>query len=205
MLNPGAVPSRSFEQRAAHQIDALLGLIGRRWLGTLNVLVALFVLGAIAAPLLAASGATMLADPIYTVYHAACHQWAFRSFFFFGAQAVYSPDQLVALNVDPYTFVGSSATGWKMAFCERDLAIYVSLLVFGLLYATRWRPRGLHGMPFLLYIVAAAPLAVDGVTQLFGWRESTWELRVLTGVLFGLASGWLFYPRAEAALNPRTS
>jgi uncharacterized membrane protein len=203
MLNPGAVPS--LEQRAASQIDAVLGLIGRRWLGTLNVVIALFILGALAAPVLAASGAVALADPIYAAYHAACHQWAFRSFFFFGPQAVYTADRLEQLKVDPYTFVGSAATGWKMAFCERDVAIYVSLLTFGLLYAVRWRSRGLGGMPFLLYIVAAAPLAIDGVTQLFGWRESTWELRVVTGVLFGLASGWLFYPRAEAALNPGPS
>ena len=203
MLSPGAVPS--LEQRAASQIDAILGLIGRRWLGTLNVVIALFILGAITAPLLAAGGAVALADPIYTAYHAACHQWAFRSFFFFGPQAVYSPDQLAQLNVDPYTFVGSAATGWKMAICERDIAIYISLLVFGLLYATRWRLRRLRGMPFLLYLAAAAPLAVDGLTQLFGWRESTWELRLVTGVLFGLASGWLFYPRAEAALNPDPS
>jgi len=203
MIAPDAAPS--LDRRLAAQLDAVLDLIGRRWLGTLNVLVALFVLGAVAAPVLAASGAVALAEPLYTAYHAACHQWAFRSFFLFGPQAIYSADQLQQTAVDPYTFIGSAATGWKMAFCERDLAIYVSLLVFGLVYAARWRPRGLRGMPFLLYLLASAPLAIDGFSQLFGWRESTWELRLATGVLFGLASGWLLYPRAQAGLNPRSA
>ena len=41
-------------------------------------------------------------------------------------------------------------------------------------------------------------MAIDGFTQLFGWRESTPELRTLTGALFGLASVWLIYPRIDA-------
>src|ERR1700682_2051648 len=44
-------------------------------------------------------------------------------------------------------------------------------------------------------------MAIDGFTQLFGWRESTWELRVVTGLLFGLASGWLVLPRLDAAFG----
>jgi uncharacterized membrane protein len=44
-------------------------------------------------------------------------------------------------------------------------------------------------------------MALDGFTQLFGWRESTWELRVITGLLFGFASGWLVYPRFDLAMG----
>jgi uncharacterized membrane protein len=40
-------------------------------------------------------------------------------------------------------------------------------------------------------------MALDGFTQLFCYRESNWELRLLTGALFGLASAWLAYPRLE--------
>jgi uncharacterized membrane protein len=44
-------------------------------------------------------------------------------------------------------------------------------------------------------------MALDGLTQLAGWRESTWELRLATGLLFGVASGWLLYPRFEQSFR----
>ena len=87
-----------------------------------------------------------------------------------------------------------------MAFCERDLAIYVGLLLVGVLYA---RNRDLKPAGFLLYGVLILPMALDGFTQLFGWRESTWELRVATGLLFGLASAWLVLPRLDASFGLR--
>jgi uncharacterized membrane protein len=180
------------------RVSAVLDVVAAHWLLGLNAAVAAFVLGAALAPVLAALGWSSLADGLYAAYHATCHQWAFRSFFIFGDQAVYGQDQLAGLNLDPFTFVGGPGYGWKLAFCERDLAIYVSLLAFGLLFA-RW--RGLTGASFLVYGLLALPMALDGFTQLFGWRESTWELRVLTGALFGAASGWLLFPRFDAALR----
>ena len=60
----------------------------------------------------------------------------------------------------------------------------------------------------LQFAVLVSPMALDGLTQLVGWRESTWELRMATGVLFGLASGWFLYPRlfaAERTLTPQDS
>ncbi len=85
-----------------------------------------------------------------------------------------------------------------MAFCERDLAIYIALLAAGVYYARR---RDLQPAGFVVYGILILPMALDGFTQLFGWRESTWELRVVTGVLFGLASGWLVLPRLDAAFG----
>jgi uncharacterized membrane protein len=41
------------------------------------------------------------------------------------------------------------------------------------------------------------PMALDGGTQLFGWRESTWELRTLTGIIFGLGVCWFVLPYIE--------
>ena len=49
------------------------------------------------------------------------------------------------------------------------------------------------------YLLLIAPMAIDGLTQLVGWRESNWELRTLTGALFGLASAaFYFYMPFEA-------
>ncbi len=37
-------------------------------------------------------------------------------------------------------------------------------------------------------------MALDGFTQLFGLRESNWQLRVLTGGLFALSCVWVAFP-----------
>jgi uncharacterized membrane protein len=172
----------------------------RHWLPGLNLALGLFLAGALAAPVFAQLGWTSLAQPIYAAYHFTCHQWAFRSFFLFGQQPVYGEQQLADLGLDPFTVIGNPSLGWKMAFCERDLAIYIGLLLVGLLYARR---RDLRPSGFLVYGVLILPMALDGFTQLFGWRESTWELRLATGLLFGLASAWLVLPRLDDSFGLR--
>jgi uncharacterized membrane protein len=172
-------------------------VIGRYWLPALNIALAVFLLGGLAAPLLAVLGFSGAADVVYGGYALTCHQWAFRSFFVFGDQLIYAREQLDQLGLDPYRFVGQPGLGWKLAFCERDLAIYVGLLAAGVSFTRRrFAPLGL-----LAYAIAILPMALDGGSQLLGWRESTWELRVATGLVFGLASGWLLYPRVDAYLR----
>jgi uncharacterized membrane protein len=175
-------------------------LLRAHWLGLANLLAGLFVGLPVLAPLLLAAGLDAPARAIYAAYDAVCHQWAFRSYFLLGAQPTYPFSDLVQL-VGPeraHGFVGSPELGYKVAFCQRDVAIYAAVLVAGLAYARlrpRVRPLGLAG-----YGVLILPMALDGFTQLFGWRESTVELRTLTGALFGVASAWLVYPRVDAAL-----
>src|SRR5439155_178367 len=98
----------------------------RHWLLTVNAAFGVFLAGALAAPIAAAVGWQSGADALYAAYHFACHQWAFRSFFLFGAQpvAIFDQRQLADMGLDPFTLVGDPSLGWKMAFCERDLAIY---------------------------------------------------------------------------------
>jgi uncharacterized membrane protein len=168
------------------------------WLAVTNAAIGVFIGGALVAPLLGLLGWTAAAQAIYSVYHLTCHQWAFRSFFLFGAQPIYAREELAALGRDPFSFVGDASLGWKMAFCERDLAIYVGILAVGAIFARR---RDLPALGFVAYGLLALPMAIDGFTQLFGWRESTWELRVATGLLFGLASAWLLYPRFDEAMG----
>jgi uncharacterized membrane protein len=45
------------------------------------------------------------------------------------------------------------------------------------------------------------PLAYDGFTQLFGLRQSTWEIRLLTGALFGLGAAWFAFPWLQKTLT----
>jgi uncharacterized membrane protein len=190
------------EASPAHLLEGAKPSAFRHWLATVNTALAIFIAGALLAPVLAALGWQGAADALYAAYHFTCHQWAFRSFFLFAPHqpplAVYSQQQLANLGTDPFGFVGSPDLGWKMAFCERDLAIYVALLAAGLYFARR---RDLRPASFLVYGILILPIALDGFTQLFGWRESTWELRGVTGLLFGLASGWLVLPRLDVAFG----
>ncbi len=173
------------------------GALAARWLLLTNALVALFVGLPFAAPLLLAIGQPAAANLIYTVYRAVCHQWAFRSYFLLGPQATYGLDELHRL-VGPdgaFATLGGPALGYKVAFCERDVAIYLAVLAAGLAYAAlrdRLGPLGL-----VAYLLLIAPMALDGFTQLFGLRESTWELRVVTGSLFALSLVWVGFPYLE--------
>jgi uncharacterized membrane protein len=86
-----------------------------------------------------------------------------------------------------------------MAFCQRDLATYAAMLAFGLLYAVI-RKRLLR-LPMRVFLLLLVPVAVDGLTQLTGLRESTWWLRTFTGGLLGLAVAWLLLPELDAAIG----
>ena len=86
-----------------------------------------------------------------------------------------------------------------MAYCQRDTALYLSMLVGGLLYARQrlWT----RGLPWWAYALLALPIAVDGGTALFGLRESTPFLRTLTGGLFGWMTAWYLFPMIEATMS----
>lgn len=77
-----------------------------------------------------------------------------------------------------------------MPICARCVGIYAGLLAglaaFRLM--TMLRERVARTFAF----IAILPLAIDGLTQLAGLRESTNPLRIATGVLAGLAFGlWI--------------
>lgn len=196
-------------------MDRFAAWLARHWLAVFNVLVALFVGLPILAPILMEAGATGAANVIYTAYAPTCHQLPERSFFLFGHQHVYSvaeleasgavPEGLNILQRELLRWQGSAETGFKMALCERDVAIYGSILLAGLLFgALRGRLKGRDGklpkLPLWLYGLLLLPILIDGGTQLFGLRESDWLLRVLTGALFGSATVWLAYPYVEESM-----
>jgi uncharacterized membrane protein len=153
-----------------------------------------------------ALGYTLPARIIYTVYKPLCHQLPQRSFFLFGPQLAYSLETLqkllgpekLATNSLASSFIGNAALGYKMAYCQRDTAMYTSMLLAGMAFGlVRHRLRPL---PFALYIVFLIPLGVDGLAQFLGFYESTWQLRTITGSLFGIATVWFAYPHLEAGM-----
>ena len=81
----------------------------------------------------------------------------------------------------------------------RNLFIYSSMFLGGLVFVLS--KKRLPGIPWWIWILMILPMAVDGTTQLVGWRESTWELRMITGSLFGLGSVWFALPLVHKYLR----
>ena len=198
--------SAVWAERVATLVDRWVRWGLRHWLLGVNLALFLYVLLPILAPTFMALGWEVAGRAIYLVYRPLCHQLPERSFFLFGQNATYTVQELHLLGLDPTAsswqrrfFIGSEAAGYKMAFCERDLALYGGMLVAGLLYGlvrTRVRP-----LPWRAYLLAILPLALDGTTQLVGLRESTWGLRLITGLLFGVATAWALYPRMDKTVR----
>jgi uncharacterized membrane protein len=177
----------------------------KHWLLFVNVAVALFLLPTVLAPMLMSFGITGPAKAIYSLYSLTCHQLPERSFFI-GPKLYYSLEEIrKAMGPDAdnifkrKAFVGNEELGYKIAICQRDVAIYFSILLAGIAFSL---VRGkLEPLSFKAFLILCIPLAVDGLTQLFGLRESTPPGRVFSGSLFGVALVWLLYPRIELAFR----
>jgi len=192
----------------------------------LNLFTFFYLFFAFLAPVFMKVGLETPARVIHKVYSPLCHQLGFRSFFLFGEQFYYPRElagvegvitfgEATGLNEFDLTaardFLGNEAMGYKLALCERDVAIYGAILVFGVLFTlTR---KKIPPLPWYLWILLGiGPVGLDGFSQLlsqtgmaiFDWlplRESTPFLRVLTGGLFGLATAWFGYPYLEESVQ----
>jgi uncharacterized membrane protein len=80
--------------------------------------------------------------------------------------------------------------GVPMPICARCTGIYLGLLA-GVL-AFRLIPFLRERVMRIVAFIAVVPLAIDGLTQLAGLRESVNPLRIATGLIAGLAFGlWI--------------
>jgi len=214
-------PVKPRGRTSAIRLNKLLHSFTRRWLAVVNLVVVLYMGMPFAAPALMRAGAVQPASWIYTIYSPMCNQLAFRSWFLFGEQAAY-PREIAGTPLTSYAeatglsaddlisarkFIGDEQLGYKVALCERDIAIYTGILLGGLLFGlvrTRLKPLPV-GLWLLLGIL---PIAIDGGSQLlsvfdflsFPVRESTPFLRTVTGLLFGLMNVWLAYPYVEQSM-----
>jgi uncharacterized membrane protein len=85
--------------------------------------------------------------------------------------------------------------GAVMPICARCTAIWSGLL-FGSLTVLPFLRRGWRiRLDILLLLVS--PLLIDGLTQAFGWRESTNMLRALTGFVAGSSLAWWALPEVQ--------
>ena len=202
--------------------------LSKRYMLLFNLIVFIYVGLPFLAPVLMKIGAPAPAKVIYSIYSPLCHQLAFRSWFLFGEQPAY-PRELAHVDdlltyeeisgstdvsiIDARQFIGNETLGYKVAFCERDIAIYGGMLLFGILFAVTGRK--LRPLPWYLWIVLGIiPIGLDGGSQLPSllqgylpdWllileRESTPFLRTLTGGLFGITTAWYLYPLIEETMQ----
>lgn len=202
--------------------DSFSHWVSKHYLAFLNILVALYVGLPFLAPVMMRAGADMPARAIYRVYGAVCHQFAFRSWFILGEQNAYPRAAAQVEGLVPYeaatglstddldaarVFIGDDRLGYKVALCERDVAIYGSILLFGVLFTLSG--RRLPGLPWYIWVaLGMVPIGLDGVSQLISqlpfdvmpYRESTPFLRTLTGGLFGFTTAWFGYPMVEETM-----
>lgn len=205
----------SASSRVNTTADRLTVWLSKHWLALINVFLAVYVGLPFLAPTLLETGHPVAANVIYTIYFPMCHQLPQRSYFLYGEKATYSLQELVdrvgeenlPLYPWPRLFNGNKQVGYKVAMCERDVAIFGGLLLSGLIFGlvrSRARP-----IPFWVYVlIGIVPMGLDGGSQLISYlvpslfggvpRESTWVLRTFTGGLFGWATVWLAHPNLQA-------
>jgi len=192
------------------------GLFLRRNYPLLVALLLAIYLGlALLAPILMKTGNTLAAQRVYALFRPFCHQMASRSFFLFGPQLAYPSNLAHVEGLQTYGeasgqrendvsaashFVGNEEMGYKIALCERDLAIYTSILIIALLFM--FLRDNAKNIPWYIWaVLGLLPIVLDGGTQMisifqlpflnwFPARESTPFLRVLTGTLFGTFTAW---------------
>lgn len=223
------IDNQSYQERLGkgHNVtdgDRLSLWISKNYIHVFNVLIFLYVGLPFLAPVLEKAGAGVPAGLIYRMYSIVCHQLPFRSWFLFGEQTYYPramagiPGVLTyeditnnaELNVfNDRWFVGNESVGYKVALCQRDVAIYGAMVIFGIGFALSGRK--IRSIPWYLWVILGlGPIGLDGFSQLPSvmgnlpaWlpiRESNPLFRSITGVLFGVLTTWYLYPMIEATM-----
>lgn len=202
--SPAPLQSAS-KTRIERVADALVIGVARHWLAIFNAAWLMYVGLPLLAPVLMHWGWTWPALVIYRIYSFFCHQLPDHSYFLFGPNLTPLQPALQVAGMQSgnllveRTFIGNAAIGYKVAICERDVAIYGSILLAGLLYSLlRSQIQPISIKWYLLFLI---PIGLDGGTQLIGLHESNWWLRTVTGILFGAGSVWLAYPFLQSGMD----
>ena len=214
--------------------DRLGFLLRRNWLLVFSFVFGLYVGLPFLAPVFMQIDWQIPGKAIYLIYSFLCHQLPQRSFFLFGPQTMYSLNEVQANLADTTNplvlrqFIGTPDMGWKVAWSDRMVSMYGSILVVAWLW---WLLRQrIKRLPLWGFFLLLLPMAIDGsshmVSDLAGFGQgfrysNTWLaeltrygltssfyvgnalgsfnswMRLITGLLFGLAIVWLGFPFLE--------
>lgn len=169
------------------------------WLvGTIGVL-ALFNGLPFLAPIFMKLGWELPGRAIYFLYGLLCHQMAQRSFFLFGPggfQMYNIADLPVSLSgLGPAAsmlvlrqFWGSADMGWKVAWSDRMVYMYVAPLLVAVIYGFLRQRGPVRPLSLWAFLALLLPMALDGGTHWMsdfvgigrGFRDSNLWLATLT-------------------------
>lgn len=156
---------------------------------------ALFNLAILATPFIMLSS-PQLGESLHYGFSYTCHQIASRSYCFYPEDSSFGncPDEFTRAPI----LDSEKGPAYKFPVCARDLPLYLAAFLGGIaVYFTKWKDAKTTPHP-LLFVLALIPIALDGGTQIIGLRESTNELRALTGMLAGFAFSFYFVPMLNA-------
>lgn len=177
-------------------VDSTLLFVSRNWILLFACIFGIYVFLPFFAPLFMVIGWDGMGKAIYTMYSFLCHQLPERSYFLFGPKVSYSIPEIQVVWKDTLNpvilrqFLGSTEMGWKVAWSDRMVSMYVSTWLFGLI----WWPlrKRLKPLPWWGLVLFLTPMAVDGTSHLIsdlsglgqGFRDSNTWLAELTGNVF---------------------
>jgi len=149
-------------------------------------------------PYLASQGNDVSA--FYAAFAPTCHQLTERSLCIFKQKAdgglsigdCFSTSEFSPSHANVVDYSGR--TGYKMPVCARDVAIYLAMLAGLLALPHIQKIEGEDWPNKWILFAAAVPTAIDGTTQLFGFRESTNLLRIITGAIIGVVLPFYIVP-----------
>jgi uncharacterized membrane protein len=185
-------------KQRARAIAANRGLywFSQKWILLFSLGYGLYVSLPFLAPVFMNIGWEGLGELIYWVYTILCHQLPQRSLFIFGEKAMYSLNEIEAAwqtTINPLVlrqFIGNPQMGWKMAWSDRMVSMYTSVLIFAWVwYPLRKKIKPLSWWGLVLLLI---PMGIDGLTHIIsdlagigqGFRDSNAWLAVLTGNAF---------------------
>lgn len=164
----------------------------KNWFLGISLLLGLYVGLPFLAPVFMVAGLQFPARIIYGIYSFLCHQLPQRSYFLFGQKFTYSLLEIQAAWQPTFSFsilrqfIGNPQMGWKVAWSDRMVSMYTSILFFSWVwYALRKRIGRLSWQGFLVFLL---PLAVDGLAHTVsdfagigqGFRDTNTWLALLT-------------------------
>ena len=174
----------------------MIKFLSSYWIVPLSILLGVYAGLPFLAPVFMRIGWEAAARGIYFSYSLLCHQLPQRSFFLFGPRLTYSlaevqnawqnTTNLLILR----QFIGNAEMGWKVAWSDRMVWMFVSTWLFGFLWwPLRRRSKPLPWWGLVLFLL---PMAVDGTSHFFsdlvgivqGFRANNAWMIALTGGAF---------------------
>jgi uncharacterized membrane protein len=180
-------------------IRRLLEWLRRYWIVPVTIFIGMYACLPFLAPIFMQVGWETPARMIYALYSTQCHQLPQRSFFLFGTQGMYSLEDVQASwqqTINPMflrQFNGNPQMGWKVAWSDRMVSMYVSAFIFAPLW---WIFRQRIGrLPWWGFALLLLPMAVDGTSHFIsdlsglgqGFRDQNLWLSELTRNAFSVS------------------